>query len=44
MKVLVDLFLIDYGLFSIVGIVFMICMVIWFYWFFMCKMDEGECV
>ncbi len=42
MKALVDLFSTDYGLFSIAGIIFMICMAIWFYRFFMRKMDEGE--
>jgi hypothetical protein len=42
MKALVDLFSTDYGLFSIAGIIFMIGMAIWFYRFFMRKMDEGE--
>lgn len=41
MKALVDLFSTDYGLFSIAGIVFMICMAIWFYRFFTRKMNEA---
>jgi hypothetical protein len=40
MKALVDLFSTDYGLFSIAGILFMIGMAIWFYRFFMRKMNE----
>ena len=40
MKALVDLFSTDYGLFSISGILFMIGMAIWFYRFFMRKINE----
>jgi len=42
MKALVDLFSTDYGLFSIAGILFMIGMAIWFYRFFMRKINESE--
>ena len=42
MKAIVDLFSTDYGLFSISGIIFMICMAIWFYRFFTRKMLESE--
>ena len=42
MKALVDLFSTDYGLFSIAGILFMIGMAIWFYRFFMRKMNESS--
>lgn len=41
MKALVDLFSTDYGLFSIAGILFMIGMAIWFYRFFMRKINES---
>lgn len=40
MKAIADLFSTDYGLFSIAGIAFMIGMAIWFYRFFMRKMNE----
>lgn len=42
MKAIADLFSTDYGLFSISGIVFMIGMAIWFYRFFVRKMNEAE--
>lgn len=42
MKAIADLFSTDYGLFSIAGIAFMICMAIWFYRFFSRKMEESE--
>lgn len=41
-KAIADLFSTDYGLFSISGIVFMIGMAIWFYRFFVRKMNEAE--
>lgn len=41
MKALVDLFSTDYGLFSIAGILFMIGMAIWFYRFFIRKINES---
>jgi hypothetical protein len=40
MKALSDLFSTDYGLMSVAGIVFMICMGIWFIAFFRRKMKE----
>ncbi|MDP2417456.1 MAG: DUF3149 domain-containing protein [Hydrogenophaga sp.] len=42
MKAIVDLFSTDYGLFSIFVILFTIAMGVWFYRFFMRKMDESE--
>jgi hypothetical protein len=42
MKALVDLFSTDYGLFSIGVILFTLFMGIWFYRFFMRKMNESE--
>jgi hypothetical protein len=42
MKLLVDLFSTDYGLFSIAGIAFMVGMGVWYYRFFNRKMDEAE--
>ena len=39
MKALTDLFSTDYGLMSIIGIVFMICMGVFFLRLFMGKMD-----
>jgi hypothetical protein len=42
MKLLVDLFSTDYGLFSIAGIAFMLGMGVWYYRFFNRKMDEAE--
>lgn len=40
MKALSDLFSTDYGLMSVGGIAFMIGMGVWFYRYFMRKMDE----
>lgn len=40
MKALSDLFSTDYGLMSVAGIVFMLGMGVWFYRYFMRKMDE----
>jgi hypothetical protein len=40
MKLLTDLFTTDYGLMSIIGIAFMLCMVVFFIRLFMGKMDE----
>lgn len=40
MKLFQDLFGTDYGLMSIIGIIFMICMSIWFIFFFNRKMKE----
>lgn len=40
MKALSDLFSTDYGLMSVAGIAFMIGMGVWFYRYFMRKMDE----
>ena len=40
MKALTDLFSTDYGLMSVAGIVFMICMGIWVLAFFKRKMKE----
>ena len=40
MKLWQDLFGTDYGLMSIVGIAFMICMAIWFVRFFLRKINE----
>ena len=42
MKLFVDLFSTDYGLFSILGIAFMLGMAVWYYRFFNRKMDEAE--
>lgn len=42
MKALVDLFSTDYGLLSIGVIAFMLCMAVWFYRFFMRKIDESQ--
>ena len=42
MKLFVDLFSTDYGLFSIAGIAFMLGMGVWYYRFFTRKMDEAE--
>jgi hypothetical protein len=42
MKAMVDLFSTDYGLFSIGVIAFMLGMAVWFYRFFMRKMDESQ--
>lgn len=41
MKLLTDLISTDYGLMSLVGIVFMIGMAIWFKMFFTRKMNEA---
>ncbi|MDO8776476.1 MAG: DUF3149 domain-containing protein [Burkholderiaceae bacterium] len=40
MKALTDLFSTDYGLMSVAGIAFMICMGVWFIVFFKRKMKE----
>lgn len=40
MKILKDLFSTDYGLMSITGIAFMICMGIFYVRYFLRKMDE----
>ncbi len=40
MKALSDLFSTDYGLMSVAGIAFMICMGVWFVAFFNRKMKE----
>jgi hypothetical protein len=40
MKLLTDLFTTDYGIMSISGIAFMICMAIFFIWYFNHKMNE----
>lgn len=40
MKALSDLFSTDYGLMSVAGIAFMLGMGVWFYRYFMRKMDE----
>lgn len=40
MKALTDLFSTDYGLMSVAGIAFMICMGVWFLAFFKRKMKE----
>lgn len=40
MKALTDLFTTDYGLMSVAGITFMLCMAVWFRLFFKRKMDE----
>lgn len=42
MKAIVDLFSTDYGLFSIGVILFMLVMAVWFYRFFMGKIEESE--
>jgi DMSO/TMAO reductase YedYZ heme-binding membrane subunit len=42
MKAMADLFSTDYGLFSVAGFIFMIGMAIWFFRFFMRKMNESE--
>lgn len=42
MKMLVDLLTTDYGLMSLIGIVFMLCMAVWFRLFFIRKMNEEE--
>ena len=41
MKILHDLFTTDYGLMSIGGIAFMLCMGVFFYIFFTRKMNES---
>ncbi len=40
MKLWIDLFSTDYGLMSIIGIIFMIFMGIWFIFFFMRKASQ----
>jgi hypothetical protein len=40
MKALSDLFSTDYGLMSVAGIAFMLCMAVWFIAFFKRKMAE----
>ena len=40
-KLIADLFSTDYGLMSISGIVFMLCMGVFFYRFFTKKMNES---
>ena len=40
MKLLMDLFSTDYGLMSIAGIAFMICMAIFFFFYFKRKIDS----
>jgi hypothetical protein len=42
MKMLVDLLTTDYGLMSLIGIVFMLGMAVWFRLFFIRKMNEDE--
>jgi hypothetical protein len=42
MKLLTDLFTTDYGLMSISGIAFMLCMAAFFIWYFKHKMDEAD--
>lgn len=42
MKMLMDLVTTDYGLMSLIGILFMIGMAIWFKMFFTRKMNESE--
>jgi hypothetical protein len=41
MKLLTDLFTTDYGLMSIIGIAFMLCMMVFFIRLFLGKMDES---
>ena len=41
MKALSDLFSTDYGLMSVIGIAFMLCMMVFFVRLFMGKMDES---
>ena len=41
MKLLTDLFSTDYGLMSIIGIVFMLCMMVFFIRLFLGKMDQS---
>lgn len=41
MKLLTDLFSTDYGLMSIIGIAFMLCMMVFFVRLFMGKIDES---
>ena len=40
MKALTDLFTTDYGLMSVAGIAFMICMAVWFSMYFKRKIAE----
>jgi Protein of unknown function (DUF3149) len=42
MKLLTDLFTTDYGLMSISGIAFMLCMAAFFIWYFNHKMNEAD--
>ena len=42
MKMLTDLLTTDYGLMSLVGIIFMLGMAVWFRLFFIRKMNEDE--
>lgn len=44
MKALHDLFSTDYGLMSVAGIAFMLCMGVFFYRFFTKKMNESAAV
>lgn len=41
MKLLTDLFTTDYGIMSISGIAFMLCMAVFFIWYFNHKMAEA---
>jgi hypothetical protein len=42
MKMLTDLLTTDYGLMSLIGILFMLGMAVWFRLFFIRKMNEDE--
>jgi hypothetical protein len=42
MKAMADLFSTDYGLFSVTGLLFMLFMAVWFYRFFVRKMNQSE--
>lgn len=42
MKMLTDLLTTDYGLMSLIGIIFMLGMAVWFRLFFIRKMNEDE--